>query len=219
MKKEDHRTRVAAERRERMRRRLFESAMQLAATKGPAATSIDDVIQAADVSRGSFYKYFEAPEALFAALALEIMNEIIQMAEPAVQRVADPAQRVAIGMRLVIELASRNRQVAGFLVRLDWSDAREGGVLLEFVRRDIAQAIREGHFLAIPMRLALNIVSMTVLGSIHALLGMRSRKAYTEQAVASGLRALGMPPGEALRLATLDLPSPEPLEGGLLAPA
>lgn len=58
--------------------------MRLVAEKGPAATSIDDVISAAEVSRGTFYKYFDSPEALFDQLALEVANEIIRMAEPVV---------------------------------------------------------------------------------------------------------------------------------------
>jgi AcrR family transcriptional regulator len=44
-----------------MRARLLASAMQLVAEKGAAATSIDDVIGAADVSRGTFYKYSPRP--------------------------------------------------------------------------------------------------------------------------------------------------------------
>ena len=52
MEKQDHRTRVAAERRERMRRRLFGSALQLVAKQGPAATSVDQVIQAAVGGQG-----------------------------------------------------------------------------------------------------------------------------------------------------------------------
>jgi hypothetical protein len=45
---------------------------------------------------------------------------------------------------------------------------------------------------------------------------MRSPGAFAEQAVESALRALGVDPKEALRLATLELPPPQPVEGGLL---
>ena len=219
MQKQDHRTRVAAERRDRMRRRLFESAMQLVARNGPAATSIDDVIQAAEVSRGTFYKYFDAPDALFDALALEVANEIIRMAEPVVRPIEDPAERVATGMRLTLQVALSNPEVAGFLVRLGWPDLRSGDVLLDYLQRDLTKGMREGRFMQLPMRLALNIVMMTVLGSIHAMLPLRSRKGFAEQAVASALRALGMDNDEALRLATLELPPPQPAEGGLIGPA
>lgn len=219
MEKQDHRTRVAAERRDRMRRRLFESAMQLVARKGPAATSIDDVIQAAEVSRGTFYKYFDAPDALFDALALEVANEIIRMAEPVVRPIEDPAERVATGMRLTLQVALSNAEVAGFLVRLGWPDLRSGDVLLDYLQRDLTKGMREGRFMQLPMRLALNIVMMTVLGSIHAMLALRSRKGFAEQAVASALRALGMDNKEALRLATLELPPAQPAAGGLIGPA
>lgn len=216
MQKQDHRTRVAAERRERMRRRLFESALQVVARKGPAATSIDDVIQAAEVSRGTFYKYFDAPDRLFDALALEVAGEIIRMAEPAVVDIADPAQRVAVGMRLTIHLSRSNPEVGGFLVRLGWPGVRQGEALLDPLQRDLRQGIRKGRFASMPMRLALNIVSMTVLGAVHAMLEMRSPGAFAEQAVESALRALGVDHKEALRLATLELPPPQPVEGGLL---
>ena len=116
------------------------------------------------------------------------------------------------------KIAMRNREVARFLVRLDWPRMREGGVLLKFVQRDLAKGIRGGCFAAIPMRLALNIVSMTVLGTIDALVDRRSHKVFTVQAVASGLRALGVQHDEALRLASLEPPLPRPIEGGLLEP-
>src|SRR6185369_14516799 len=98
---QDHRPRVAAERRERMRSRLLSSALQLIAEQGPAATSIDDVIAAAEVSRGTFYKYFPSPEALVQELALEVAKDLVYLADPVVQEREDPAERVACGIRLV----------------------------------------------------------------------------------------------------------------------
>jgi TetR/AcrR family transcriptional regulator, ethionamide resistance regulator len=218
MQKEDHRTRVAAERRDRMRKRLFLSAAQLVAAQGTAATSIDAVIQAAEVSRGTFYKYFDSPDDLLDQLALVVANEIIRMAEPAVLNLKDPAERVATGMRLVIHVAMSRREVAGFLVRLGWPEARGGAVLLDFVERDLTKGLRIGRFVEMPMPLALNIVSMTVLGAVHAMLAPRVRRDFAEHAVASALRGLGVEGTEAWRIATMELPAPKPVEGGLLAP-
>ncbi len=50
----NHRQRVGAERRERMRGRLLNSALRLVASKGHATMSVDDVIREAEVSRGTF---------------------------------------------------------------------------------------------------------------------------------------------------------------------
>src|SRR3546814_16689412 len=58
---EDFRIRVAADRRERMRARLLDAVLDLYQPgRCGAHLVIDDVIQTAGVSRGTFYKYFES---------------------------------------------------------------------------------------------------------------------------------------------------------------
>ena len=213
----DHRQRVGAERRERMRSRLLASALELVARHGPAATSIDDVISAAQVSRGTFYKYFESPDSLVRELATEVVNELIRMAEPVVLGYTDPAERVATGLRVVTRLALTHPVVAGFIVRLGWPDVQGHQLLLDFVRRDIAEGLRQRRFAPMPIALALNIVSSTVLGAIHSMLQPGCERDFAEQAAASALRALGVPAKEAQRIASLKLVPARPLEGGLMA--
>jgi AcrR family transcriptional regulator len=188
------------------------------AKKGPAATSIDDVISAAEVSRGTFYKYFDSPEALFDELAALLAHEMVLMAEPVVVLSNDPAERVAMGMRLVIHMAMVNRRVARFLIRLGWPTGGHMPELQEFVKRDLISGIRQQRFSELPLPLALNIVSMTVLGSLHSMLVPKASKNFAEEAVASAMRALGLSHAEASRLANMHLPEPRPLEGGLMAP-
>jgi len=72
------RWRAGAERRQRMRLRLIESALPVFAEKGLDAASIDDVIAAAGVSRGTFYNYFRTDVELAAAVSddSEIQGEV-----------------------------------------------------------------------------------------------------------------------------------------------
>ena len=109
---DDHRPRVAALRRERMRSRLIESALTLVAKNGVAATSIDDITSEAQVSRGTFYKYFDSPSALVEAVAKEVTNRLLALIDPVVLTHDDPVKRVATGVRLVLGLA---RTDAGYL--------------------------------------------------------------------------------------------------------
>jgi len=213
---QDHRQRVAAERRERMRSRLLASAMKLIAEKGPAATSIDDVISAAEVSRGTFYKYFPSPDALVRALAIDIANELITMAEPVVLSYEDPAERVSSGMRLVARLAIDHPLAATFLVRLGWPDARGQSMLLDFVKRDLTEGIRQGRFTRMPIALALNIVTGTVLGATHCMLEPACDSDFAEQSAAAALRALGVDAKSAERIARSPLKPVEILSDGLL---
>lgn len=219
MEIEDHRPRVAAERRERMRQRLMATALRLVAEKGPAAISIDDVISAAEVSRGTFYKYFPAPDVLVRELAVEIANELIRMAEPVVLGHKDPGERVACGIRLVSRLSTSHPIVAGFLVRLGWPDVRGPDVLLDFVRRDLSAGLRQGRFKKMPIALALNIVAGAVLGAANCMRERDCEADFAEQTAAAALRALGLDAKAAERIARQPLPPAEIRPDGLLAEA
>ncbi|HEU0203139.1 MAG TPA: helix-turn-helix domain-containing protein [Burkholderiaceae bacterium] len=213
----DHRPRVAAERRERMRLHLLSTALRLVAEKGPAALSIDDVVSAAEVARGTFYKYFASPDALVGELAVESANELIRIAEPVVQRYEDPAERVACGIRLVARMAIDSPVVASFVVRLGWPDVRGPGLLLDFVRRDLSAGIRQGRFKRMPITLALNIVAGAVLGAAHCMLDPKCEADFAEQTAAAALRALGVDAKAAERIATRPLQAVEPARSGLFA--
>lgn len=213
---QDHRPRVAAERRERMRLRLFTSALSLVAEKGPAATSIDDVISRAEVARGTFYKYFPSPDALVQELALELANELIRMAEPVVQTLSDPAERVSAGIRIVSRLAVFHPAVAGFLVRLGWPDRVGPDLLLDYLRRDLANGLDAGRFVEMPLALAVNIVASAVLGATHCMLQPGCEADFPELSAAAALRALGLDGRTAQRIATRPLGPVDPLPDGLL---
>ncbi|HTT12188.1 MAG TPA: TetR/AcrR family transcriptional regulator [Burkholderiaceae bacterium] len=217
MEIDDHRPRVAAERRERMRQRLMATALRLVAQNGPAAMSIDDVISAAEVSRGTFYKYFPAPDVLVRELAVEIANELIRMAEPVVLSYKDPAERVACGIRLVARLSISHPIVAGFLVRLGWPDARGPDVLLDFVRRDLNTGLRRGRFKKMPIALALNIVAGSVLGAANCMLDPGCEPDFAEQTAAAALRALGVDTKTADRISRQPLAPAEIRPDSLLA--
>lgn len=199
-----------------MRGRLLASAMRLVAEKGPAATSIDDVISAAEVSRGTFYKYFPSPDALVRELAVAIANELIGMAEPVVLSYDDPAERVSSGMRLVARLAVDHPLAATFLVRLGWPDARGPNVLLDFVKRDLSAGIRQGRFTRMPIALALNIVTGTVLGATHCMLEPGCESDFAELSAAAALRGLGLDAKSAERIANSPLKPVQILAQGLL---
>jgi AcrR family transcriptional regulator len=202
---QDHRPRVAAERREKMRLRLLATALCIGAKKGPAFLSIDDIVVGADVSRGSFYKYFDSIDALMRNVATQIANELIGMAEPIVQEMDDPAQRVASGIRLVSRIALLQPVVASFLVKLGLPNVHRPDVLLAFVKRDLKNGIDRGCFTEMPLTLALNIVSGSVLGAAQCLLEPDVERNFAELSAETALRALGVPPDRARHLSTLPL--------------
>jgi AcrR family transcriptional regulator len=217
MDNHDHRPRVAAERRERMRSRLLGTALQLVAERGPAALSIDDVIAGAEVSRGTFYKYFPSPDVLVREVAFSLATDLVQLADPVVRLRDDPAERVACGIRLVARLALHHPAAAGFLVQLGWPDTESDNVLLAYVRRDVEEGIRRGRFREMPVSLALNMVSGAVMGAIHCMLKPACARDFAELSAAAALRALGLPARSADAIAFKPLEPMTDFPQGLLS--
>jgi len=63
------------------RRRLLDAGETVLASKGYHATRVDDVVKLARTSHGTFYLYFANKEDLFRALAVEVAQEMRDLAE------------------------------------------------------------------------------------------------------------------------------------------
>jgi AcrR family transcriptional regulator len=201
----NHRTRVAAERREKTRARLLDSALLVFAQKGPQAV-IDDVIAQAGMARGSFYNYFRTNEELLAAVASEISNELMLAIDPMVQTFDDPAQRIACGSRLLLHAVTQLPLLGAFMVRLPFPAANSSLLAVRFLGRDIASAIAGGRLPHIGQRVATDLVVGVMLNASHSLVADPSERDYPEAIVSAMLVGLGIDPKEAARLVALPLP-------------
>ena len=205
----DHRPRVAAEKRERMRRRLFESALQLVASKGPAATTnIDDVIQGRRGLAWTSSRNTSMRPAPVRSGRRGAANEIIWD----VRAPSAPRPGAARGRRHAPVDPPGLGQPAGRRLPGGPGLARHGRRRspARFRAARPAPGDPPGPVSAMPMQLALNVVSMTVLGSVHAMLAPRCPRDYAEQAVASAFGALGLEAQEAALLATAGTAAPQP---------
>lgn len=72
----DGRARRAAEARETRRAALLAAAAPVFATHGYYGTSVDDVVEAAGVARGTFYLYFDGKDALFRELIDGLLHRL-----------------------------------------------------------------------------------------------------------------------------------------------
>lgn len=209
MQPADHRPLVAAQRRERMRARLLDAALVLAAEGGVGAVTIDAVIARAEVARGTFYNHFDTPAALLAELGVEVSDAMIRAMHPFMERLEDPAQRLVVGIRTMLRLARKHPLIGSFLARIGgWTEAQRGHALFTLVAVDIEKGIRKGRFAKMHMDVALNAVSGQVTGAMHCLSGGGMPRDFAEQTAAAVLRALGIAADEARAMATVPLTMP-----------
>jgi AcrR family transcriptional regulator len=212
----DHRPRVAAERRERMRARLLECALSQTATHGPERLTIDGVIAAADVSRGTFYKYFDSPSSLVQALAVEVTDAVIQTMHPLIEPLDDLAERMSTGVRTVLRLVRAHPIIGAFMVRAGWPVSERTQQFFVVVGADLRKGIRQGRFARMHDEVALNLLAGTLVGAMHSITHERVPRDFAEQTSAAILRALGLPEQEVAELSTRPLAMPLIEPGALL---
>lgn len=112
-----------------IRERLFRSALQLFAQKGFAETTVEDITQAADVGKGTFFNYFPSKDHILLAFSDMQLGKLAQ----SVVELRDSGQSLKEFMR-------------GFVVRMSEEPLRNPGMI---------RAILLGYLSSIPVREAM----------------------------------------------------------------
>ena len=92
-------------RRVRTRAALLRAGQQLFSERSVDGVSIDDIVAAAQVAKGSFYNHFPDKDALAQALADQARASVETTAAIAGAGVADPAERVARALCVFVRQA------------------------------------------------------------------------------------------------------------------
>jgi AcrR family transcriptional regulator len=81
------------------RRRLVAEATLLFTAKGYASTSLDEVVTAADVTKGALYHHFSSKLALFAAVFDTTQTDAVATISAAARTIDDPWERARVAVR------------------------------------------------------------------------------------------------------------------------
>jgi AcrR family transcriptional regulator len=118
------------------RRQLFDVALSLFAEHGYSATTMDDIAEAAGVTKPLVYQHFDSKRALYLELLDVVSHELI---DRIVQSTA--AAEVELGFAGYFELMVDNELAFRLLYGRDAPDDAELGAALRRVEAAIAQAI------------------------------------------------------------------------------
>lgn len=216
----DHRPRVAAARRDRMRAHLLRSALRAALGHGTVAVPLEDLLAAADVSRATFYKYFADVPAAMRAMGVALADELIRHVDLRLERHDDPAERLAIGLTGILRLVRQAPALGELLAHMGWplADTGDGHAFDRLVRPDVERGLRQRRFARIEPALATEMVAGLTIAAAHRLARTPDAAGLIEQATSSMLRALGVAPDDARMLAKVPRhPMPAPEEDSMLA--
>lgn len=156
----DFRVRVAAEKRERMRERLIAATMEAYLDAAPGLHPvIDDVIRVAQVSRGTFYKYFDSLEQVQAEIGARMADEMLSSFDRLFADVADATVRSAAGPLMAMARAAMEPRHGIFITRVDFIEFFSGEDPRSLiVRRELVEGRAQGQLKFESLEAAIDLV-------------------------------------------------------------
>jgi AcrR family transcriptional regulator len=94
---------------EATRRALLDSAMALFEERGYAATSIEDVVRGARVTRGALYHHFRSKQELFEAVYEELERDIVDRIGASLGSHPDPWSQALAGIDVYLDACTEPR--------------------------------------------------------------------------------------------------------------
>ena len=221
-------TRSARRKREK-RNALMKSAFKLMSVRGKEDVTILQVTEDADVGFGTFYNYFESKDAIYDALVEEVLENSGRVVDEAARQLADPAERLSVGIRYTVLQAQSDPVWGGFLAQTSFNSRYLSRGLGRFLTRDLQEGLAAKRFKTDDWAMTLIAIASTVVGvltgeieraqqgssdsEIHSFLGLDAAS-IPERTAAVALQLVGIEAAEARRLSTAPLP---PIEGFLKA--
>lgn len=143
-------------RKEQTRQQIWQTAMKLFERKGIFATTVEEITEAADVGKGTFFNYFPSKEAILSALAerqLGVINRALERARNATtirpilkemcQELSSGPGRSQIMLRSLLGIVLSNKMLFAIFSRVLQQGRKKVALIVEHgqqigeVRRDI----------------------------------------------------------------------------------
>jgi AcrR family transcriptional regulator len=189
-RRRDHRVEVAERKRAKMRALLVDATMRVHADFSGRMPVIEDVVREADVSRGTFYKYFASLDEALGAVGHELSDQMTTDILPVYDVLKEPWQRFSVGFRLFLTRALLDRKWAGFVTRMDaWT---HDSLVAKYMSNDLKKGREQGQFTFHDLDCTTDLLMGATAGGIQALRrGVPDPVKYIDAAVDTGLRSLG----------------------------
>ena len=184
------RAEIGREKRARTRAQIVEAGLILLAERPPEALTVDAVVEAAGVAKGTFYYHFQSVEELVAAVGAKLADSFDELLAASRLDEPDPVERMSLAFTKFLEKAINDPLWARLVVRSTQVPAALGGIR-EHLEADLAEAIAQGRLTIQDVELAADIVIGIWLQVTRGRLERRASPDLTRQALAAVLRALG----------------------------
>lgn len=153
-------------RRQRTRAALLQAGQTLFAARSVDGVSIDDIVAAAEVAKGSFYNHFADKDALARTLADQARAGVEATVAHVGAGVDDPAERVARALAAFARQAVEYPEGVRMMLRLFHGAAIPDAPMNAGVRADLQAGLAAGRFSGLSLEaavlMAVGVVQMAV---------------------------------------------------------
>jgi AcrR family transcriptional regulator len=185
------RAEIGREKRARTRAQIVEAGAMLLAERPPEALTVDAVVEAAGVAKGTFYYHFQSMDELVAAVGEELAESFDNMLAPARLGVPDPIARISFALAQFLEKAIADPVWARLVVQSAQTPTEFARSIRANLKADLTEARAQGRLTMEDVELAADIVVGIWLQVIGGTLQRPATPDLVRQAIDAVLRALG----------------------------
>ncbi|MBW1686296.1 MAG: TetR/AcrR family transcriptional regulator [Deltaproteobacteria bacterium] len=194
-------------RRARVRQQLLEAAEALMGERGVDAVTVEEITEAADIARRTFYHHFGSKHDLLVPIARARTKSLNRRIDRLIEEVQDPAEAVSIALRHTFRGIPEDPLCAWFVLRSGLPYERLLDGIGESGTRDVARGVAAGRFAVDNHAAGSTLFVGSLIAVISARVDGRLRDEDLDDAVEYALRLLGVPAVEASEIAHRPLPS------------
>jgi AcrR family transcriptional regulator len=185
------RAEIGQERRARTRARISDAAARLLAERSPEALTVDAVVEAAGVAKGTFYYHFDSLEELFAAVGERLAETFDKMLEPARLGLLNPIARISFAFSQLLEKATADPIWARLLVQSLQAPTEFARSVRANLKADLTEAKAQDQLAVQDVELAADIIIGVSLQVTRGTFQRRPPVDLSRQALDAVLRAIG----------------------------
>ena len=188
------RAEIGRERRAKTRAQLVEAGAMLLAERPPESLTVDAIVDAASVAKGTFYYHFQSIDEWAAAVGAKLGESFDELLTPGRLEFSDPVERLSFAFTQFLERAISDTGWARLVVQSSQSATDFGLGVRANLKADLSEAIAQDRLNVRDVELAADIVIGIWLQVTRGILERGAQRDLTRRAGEAVLRALGALP-------------------------
>ena len=189
----ERRAQIGAEKRARTRQAVLDAAFELLGRERGLTTRIEEILEVAGISRGTFYNYFTSMDELFDALQYELNHDFNSAVLSELADMPLAAERAGFAIRYYLDRALEDPKWAWAMVNISAGGIIFGAETYKQAQRTVEEGIESGEFELTGPNSGRDILLGTTLAAMVTQLRNPPSPSYAASVARHVLRGMGVP--------------------------